>query len=204
VTIRFVLASASPARLRTLRSAGLRPHVVISDVDENAIVEELGAAPTSVITQRLAEAKATAVAERLDGAAVVLGCDSMLDVDGQALGKPGSPGEAMKRWDRMRGSTAVLHTGHCLVDVESGRGIVTDAATTVSFADVTDAEIALYAATDEPSHVAGAFTVDGLGGWFVKGVKGDHHNVVGVSLPVVRSMLAELGYSLADVGYPAV
>ena len=204
MTVRFVLASASPARLRTLREAGLRPDVVVSDVNEPALIDELGPVPTSSLTQRLAEAKATAVAAQLDGAAVVLGCDSMLELDGMSLGKPDSTGEAMKRWDRMRGSTGVLHTGHCLVDVESGRGIVTDCATTVSFADVSDAEIALYTATGEPARVAGAFTIDGLGGWFVKAVKGDHHNVVGVSLPLVRDMLAELGYSLADVGYPAV
>ncbi|HJQ43922.1 MAG TPA: Maf family protein [Jatrophihabitantaceae bacterium] len=204
MTIRFVLASASPARLRTLREAGLRPQVIVSDVNENAIIDEIGSAPTSALTQRLAEAKATAVAAGLDGPAVVLGCDSMLELDGESLGKPGSSGEAMKRWDRMRGSNGVLHTGHCLIDVETGRGIVTDAATTVSFADVSDAEIALYTATGEPTRVAGAFTIDGLGGWFVRGVKGDHHNVVGLSLPLVRDMLVELGYSLSDVGYPSV
>jgi septum formation protein len=103
----------------------------------------------------------------------------------------------------MRGRSGVLHTGHCLIDIESGRGIVTDASTIVQFADVSDAEIALYCATGEPTRVAGAFTIDGLGGWFIRSVKGDHHNVVGLSLPLVRDMLAELGYSLADIGFPA-
>jgi septum formation protein len=201
--IRFVLASASPARLETMQRAGIRPEVIVSDVNEYAIIDELGTAATATLTQRLAEAKASAVAETLEGSGVVLGCDSMLDLDGEPLGKPGSVGEAMKRWSSMRGRSGVLHTGHCLIDIESGRGIVTDASTIVQFADVSDAEIALYCATGEPTRVAGAFTIDGLGGWFIRSVKGDHHNVVGLSLPLVRDMLAELGYSLADIGFPA-
>lgn len=203
MTIRLVLASASPARLETLRRAGVRPEVVVSDIDEDALAAELGTVPTTVLTQRLAEAKATDVARQLDGPALVIGCDSLLELDGEPLGKPGSAGEAMLRWRRMRGRSGVLHTGHCLVDVESGRGLVGGAATTVHFADLSDHEIALYSATGEPAQVAGAFTVDGLGGWFVSGVNGDHHNVVGLSLPLLRNMLAELGRSLSDVGYPA-
>jgi septum formation protein len=202
VTLRLVLASASPARLRTLREAGVRPDVIVSDVDEDAIAVELGAVSTAALTRRLAEAKATAVAQQISGPALVLGCDSMLEFDGVALGKPGTVGEAMERWKRQRGRSGVLHTGHCLIDAESGSGIVAGAATEVHFADVTDSEIALYCVTGEPAQVAGAFTVDGLGGWFVRAIKGDHHNVVGLSLPLLRDMLAELGHSLADIGYP--
>jgi septum formation protein len=109
----------------------------------------------------------------------------------------------MERWKHMRGRSAVLHTGHCLIDVGSGRGIVAGAATEVHFADISDFEIALYCASGEPTQVAGAFTIDGLGGWFVRAVKGDHHNVVGVSLPLLRDMVLELGASLADLGYPS-
>jgi septum formation protein len=201
--IRFVLASASPARLETLTRAGVRPEVIVSDVDELAVELELGAVSTATLTERLAEAKATAVARQLDGAALVLGCDSLLEFGGRSLGKPSSVGDAMERWKQMRGRSGVLHTGHCLIDVESGRGIVTSAATTVQFADLTDSEIALYCVTGEPTRVAGAFTVDGLGGWFVRSISGDHHNVVGLSLPLLRDMLSELGHELADIGYPS-
>jgi septum formation protein len=126
----------------------------------------------------------------------------MLELDGHALGKPGSVAAARERWHEMRGRTGVLHTGHCIVDTATGRSATSGADTEVRFADVTDAEIDAYGATGEPTAVAGAFTIDGLGGWFVDGVVGDPHNVVGVSLPLVRRLLHELGRSLADVGYP--
>jgi septum formation protein len=199
--MRFILASASTARRALLNNAGVRPEVIVSDVDEPALIAEIGPVRTSVLVQRLAEAKAAAVARDIDGAALVLGCDSMLELDGVALGKPDSVGAAMLRWRSMRGRSGVLHTGHCLIDVETEQGIAAAAATTVHFADLTDHEIALYCATGEPTAVAGAFTIDGLGGWFVRGVEGDHHNVVGLSLPLLRDMLTELGYGLSDLGY---
>jgi septum formation protein len=196
---RLVLASASPARLATLRAAGIEPEVVVSGVDES-VVEDPDPAQ---FVLRLARLKARAVAGRLGAAAVpgswVLGCDSVLALDGQILGKPGHPAEAVRRWQAMRGRSGVLHTGHCLVqpgdDVEVGRSV----ATTVRFADVTDEEIAAYVATGEPLQVAGAFTVDGLGGAFVSGIDGDHHNVVGLSLPVLREMFAEVGVRWTDL-----
>ena len=123
----------------------------------------------------------------------------MLELDGEAFGKPHDPDEATRRWQAMRGRSGVLHTGHCLRDSVTGNVAAATASTTVHFADVTDDEIAAYVATGEPLHVAGAFTVDGLGGAFVTGIEGDHHNVVGISLPLVRDLLAELGHSWTDL-----
>ena len=197
--MRFVLASASPARLATLRAAGVEPEVVVSGVDESVVV----AADTSSLVAALADLKARAVADGVDGPALVLGCDSMLDLDGEALGKPGSAKVAVQRWQAMRGRVGTLWTGHCLIDTERGTSVVSSEATDVAFADISDAEIAAYTGTGEPSAVAGAFTLDGLGGWFVERVDGDPHNVVGVSLPTLRSMLDELGHTLTDIGWPA-
>ena len=193
----FVLASASPARLATLRSAGLDPVVIVSGVDES----QLDGLPPAELALQLAELKCAAVAGRgdLPAQALVLGCDSVLELDGEALGKPADAADATRRWQAMRGRSGVLHTGHCLRDGATDRVAAATASTTVHFADVTDDEIAAYVATREPLHVAGAFTVDGLGGAFVKGIEGDHHNVVGVSLPLVRELAAELGHPWTDL-----
>ncbi len=189
----FVLASASPARLATLRKAGLDPQVIVSGVDE----DQLDGLPPRELALQLAQLKCAAVAARddLPEPAVVLGCDSVLELDGQALGKPDDAADAINRWQAMRGRSGVLHTGHALTDTATGTTVSRTASTIVHFADVSDAEIAAYVATGEPLHVAGAFTVDGLGGAFVTGIEGCHHNVVGVSLPLVRDLLAELGHS---------
>jgi nucleoside triphosphate pyrophosphatase len=193
--IRLVLASASPARLATLRAAGLDPEVVVSGVDESAVV----AADTAALVTRLAFAKASSVA-RTRPDALVLGCDSLLDVDGSTVGKPASVEDAVAQWKAVRGRTAVLYTGQVLA---YGHRVLTEVVgTTVHFADPDDAEIVAYVGTGEPLAVAGSFTVDGLGGWFVDSVDGDHHNVVGVSLPVLRRMVRRLGLSLADLGWP--
>ncbi|MDO9455151.1 nucleoside triphosphate pyrophosphatase [Nocardioides sp.] len=192
----FVLASASPARLKTLRSAGLDPLVVVSGVDES----QVSGVPPADLALALAGLKCRAVAdgpERPDGS-LVLGCDSVLELDGQALGKPDDAADATARWTAMRGRSGVLHTGHCLRDTATGRVAEATASTTVHFADVTDAEIAAYVATGEPLHVAGAFTVDGLGGAFVTSIEGDPHNVVGVSLPLLRTLVADLGHAWTD------
>ncbi len=194
--IRFVLASASPARLATLRAAGVDPEVIVSGFDEDSI----RASTVAALVEKLARIKATTVRESISGPALVLGCDSMLEFDGEALGKPPSADDAVARWRRMRGKQGVLWTGHCLLDGE--RSEIEVGSTIVNFADVTDDEIASYVATGEPSQVAGAFTIDGLGGWFVESIVGDHHNVVGLSLPALRRMLQALGYSLAAIGYP--
>ena len=193
----LVLASQSPARLETLRSAGIEPVVVVSGVNE----DQLGELPPAELALQLAELKCAAVAGRddLPADALVLGCDSVLELDGQALGKPVDAADAIARWRAMRGRTGVLHTGHSLHEVASARVASATASTLVHFADVSDAEIAAYVATGEPLHVAGAFTVDGLGGAFVTGIEGDHHNVVGVSLPLVRELVAELGHSWVDL-----
>jgi len=192
---RLVLASASPARLATLRSAGIEPSVVVSGVDEEQVT---GLAPAA-LAQRLAELKCAAVAEQQTEGVLVLGCDSVLDLDGAALGKPGDADEAAARWQAMRGRTGTLHTGHCLRDTASGGEATATGSTVVHFADVSDAEIAAYVESGEPLHVAGAFTIDGLGGAFVTGIEGDHHNVVGLSLPLLRDLVAELGHSWTDL-----
>jgi septum formation protein len=193
----LVLASASPARLATLRSAGLDPVVIVSGVDES----QLDGLPPAELALQLAELKCAAVAVRDDvpPEALVLGCDSVLELDGEALGKPADAEDATRRWQAMRGRSGVLHTGHCVRDRATDRVAAATASTLVHFAEVTDEEIAAYVATGEPLHVAGAFTVDGLGGAFVRGIEGDHHNVVGVSLPLVRELVAELGHSWTEL-----
>lgn len=189
----LVLASASPARLATLRAAGIEPQVSVSAVDELAVLTAAGDVPPAEAVLLLARAKAEDVAPRHDGA-LVLGCDSMLELDGRVLGKPADAADAADRWRAMRGRSGRLHTGHWLVDRRDGSDAAGATSTTVvHFADVTDAEIDAYVATGEPLWVAGAFTVDGLGGAFVTGVEGDHHGVVGLSLPLLRTLLAARG-----------
>jgi septum formation protein len=196
--IRFILASASPARLATLRAAGVEPEVIVSGFDEDSI----RASSVSTLVEKLAGVKALTVRQGITGDALVLGCDSLLELDGEPLGKPKSPEDAVARWRRMRGHHGVLWTGHSLIDTVSGRTTIGVVPTRVHFGQITDDEIDAYVGTGEPANVAGAFTIDGLGGWFIDAIEGDHHNVVGLSLPTLRTMLHELGYSLADIGYP--
>ena len=276
--MRLVLASASPARLATLRAAGFAPDVVVSDVDEDAVLLTLAdgagardgtgagagnpvSVPASVVPAAdqvlaLARAKARDVAARIaartegtggvpgstrgadgragadgvlaggaPGDALVVGCDSMLEMDSPAgrvvVGKPGTPQRAVERWRQMRGRSATLHTGHWLVRADpaartgaarsgAARSGAAPAAATraqvgavsstvVHFADLDDAEIEAYVATGEPLHVAGAFTIDGLGGPFVERIEGDHHGVVGLSLPLLRTLAAQVGVRLTDL-----
>lgn len=261
----LVLGSSSPARLTTLRQAGIEPVVVVSGLDEDAELararELYGDLEPADVALVLAKAKAEAVARLLEqdesdgqdesnqGAdddsgvavdpddaglasassetsaeasertsaetsarapvdpadALVLGCDSVLELDGELHGKPADAAEATARWRRMRGRSGVLHTGHWLVDLRdddhggTGATLGASASTTVHFADVTDDEIAAYVATGEPLQVAGAFTTDGLGGAFVRGIEGDHHTVVGLSLPLLRILLADCGVRWTDL-----
>jgi septum formation protein len=188
---RIVLASASPARLGVLRTAGLEPEVIVSGVDET----RFSAGTPAELAGQLATAKAGAVASRLDDG-LVIGCDSLLNLDGRALGKPGSAAEAVQRWRDMSGRTGTLVTGHCVIDAGTGRQAAAVAATTVRFGTPSEQEIAAYVATGEPLAVAGAFTIDGRGGWFVEGIDGDHGNVLGISLPVLRRLLSELGFGV--------
>jgi septum formation protein len=195
----LVLASASPARKSLLTSAGIEPEIIVSGVDESAV--EAGS--PEALCAVLARLKAHSVAERLkhrqQHADLVLGCDSVLAFDGEILGKPSMPEEAVKRWQAMRGRSGVLHTGHCLVDLGSGRTAEAVGSTVVHFADISDEEIQSYVDSGEPLQVAGAFTIDGRGGPFVERIEGDHGTVVGLSLPLLRRLLRELGRSIVDL-----
>ncbi|MFB8416378.1 Maf family protein [Streptomyces albidoflavus] len=192
---RVVLASASPARLGLLRQAGLVPEVIVSGVDEDALTADSPGALALV----LAEAKAAAVAVRPEAAgSVLIGCDSVLDLDGVALGKPADAEDATARWKAMRGRNGVLRTGHCVIDTASGRRASATASTTVRFGEPSDEEIAAYVASGEPLHVAGAFTLDGRSAPFIDGIDGDPGNVIGLSLPLLRRLLAELDLAITD------
>ena len=204
--MQLVLASASPARLATLRAAGVEPVVQVSQVDEPATIaaaeaagERLGAAEHAL---RLARAKCADVAPRVASGAIVLGCDSVLEFDGAILGKPVGADDARARWRAMRGRSGVLHSGHWLIDRRTPQpdpGFGATGSTRVHFADLDDAEIDAYVATGEPLHVAGAFTIDGLAGPYVTRIEGDAHNVVGVSLPLLRELLGRLGVPWRDL-----
>ena len=192
--MRIVLASQSSARLATLRSAGIEPEVVVSGVDEDSVATHNAAN----LAAALAQLKCRAVAGQIaDDDALIIGCDSVLAFEGDVLGKPIGPVEAAGRWRRMRGKSGVLYTGHCVR--RGDEEFVETASTIVHFAQITDDEIDAYVATGEPLHVAGAFTIDGLGGAFIRGIEGDHHNVVGLSLPLLRDLVGDLG-----IAWPAL
>ena len=198
---RVVLGSASAGRLRVLRQAGLDPLVVVSDVDEDALIKSLdGYTPPEAVVAKLANAKAVAVAAQLpaDVAAdcIVLGCDSMLFHNGSLCGKPGSAEAVRRQWISMAGSAGNLLTGHALLRISDGVIAHTDseaATTTVHFGTPTDEELSAYIRSGEPIHVAGAFTLDGLGGWFIDRIEGDPSNVIGISLALVRRMVVKAG-----------
>lgn len=203
---RLVLASASPARRAVLRSAGIEPVVQISDVDEDAVAAALPPATApEVVVVELARAKARSVAATIPdfGAdCVVVGCDSMLLVDGELQGKPHTPEVARARWSEIAGRSADLITGHCVLRMRDGE-IVAEAvdcsSTTVHFAKPEPEELDAYIATGEPLQVAGAFTLDGMGGWFVDRIDGDPSSVIGIGLPLLRRLLGDVGIGVAQL-----
>lgn len=191
--IKFVLASASPARKKLLETVGINPIVTPSDYDESCV----SLSKPYDLAATLAERKATVVA-KLYQDALVLGCDSLLEVEGQIYGKPSDAKEAISRWQLMRGKKGLLYTGHALIDTTQQRKIVRCAVTEVYFSNITDAEIEAYVATGEPLRCAGCFALEGKGGLFVERIVGCHSNVIGLSLPLLRTMLADLGYTVSD------
>ncbi|WP_159813334.1 Maf family protein [Actinomyces sp. zg328] len=222
----IILASKSTGRLATLRAAGIEPRVEVSSVNEGSVLAALAqqraaagedAPSPSEQVLALARAKALDVAAALSGdpagdagpgpvepggrtgAPIVVGCDSMLEIDGAVVGKPRTPETARERWLAMRGRTGVLRTGHALVRLADGAGAEGVSSAIVHFGEPSEAEIDAYIATGEPLWCAGAFTIDGLGGAFIEGIEGDPHGVVGISLPLLRGLLAELGVTWTDL-----
>lgn len=189
--MRFILASQSSGRLRTLQQAGLDPEVIVSGFDEDQIHEF----DPATLAARLARAKGEVVANQVTNDAIIVACDSTLEFDGRVRGKPGSPEATIEQWYRIRGRQGVLHTGHFVMVRKGGEESVSTrvASTVVHFADLAEDEIDAYVATGEPVHVAGGFTIDGLGGAYITAVEGDPHNVVGISLPLLRQILTDLG-----------
>lgn len=197
IAYRLILASASPARRALLKAAGIDADAVVSGVDES-VVEAEDAYTLSLALARM-KARTVAAGMRAEPGVLILGCDSVLAFDGEILGKPLDTEEATKRWQRMRGRSGVLHTGHHLTDLVGGHQAEDVGTTVVHFADVSDEEIDRYVATGEPLNVAGSFTIDGRGGAFVERIEGDSGNVIGLSLPLLRRLLADLGVSITDL-----
>jgi septum formation protein len=204
---RVVLGSASPGRLKVLRQAGIDPLVVVSGVDEDAVIAALGSdtSPDDVV-RSLAEAKADQVVKILDARVaadcVVISCDSMLYIDGRLVGKPASADAARNQWRSMGGRSGQLYTGHCLLrllDDKVSQRAVESSVTTVHFGTPTTADLEAYLDSGEPFSVAGGFTLDGLGGWFVDRIEGDASNVIGLSLPLTGTMLQRVGLSVAEL-----
>ncbi len=207
---KLVLASTSPARLALLKAGGIDPMTIAPGVDEDAAVERATSmgliAGTADMVQFLAKAKAEAVLDRIEAQnALIIGCDSSLEFEGQALGKPHEPQVAIDRWKQMRGRAGTLYSGHWVIDNRNPQPGVVPAATgrtsstIVHFADISDAEIEAYVATREPLKVAGAFTIDGIGGAFIRSIEGDSHTVVGLSLTTLRDLTLKLGIEYSSL-----
>lgn len=194
---RIVLASQSASRRRLLEDAGLKPTIIVSNVDEETDFFNAMSPEDMVIA--LAVSKAHTVREMIDYPAIIIGCDSTFDVDGVSFGKPGTPDIAIARAKKISGRTGLLHTGHCVIDTEKGIEIADRVTTKVTFTDMTDEEIADYVASEEPLHVAGGFTLDGFGSPFIPIIEGDYTNVVGISMPFLRKAMHQLGYSWPQV-----
>ncbi|MEZ2121531.1 nucleoside triphosphate pyrophosphatase [Corynebacterium sp. CCM 9203] len=193
----IVLASASPSRRSILNSAGVEPVIHPADIDEDALITGMPRSTPDEVVSALAEAKARKVAPD-HPSDIVIGCDSMLLLDGELQGKPRTAAATVERWREQRGKTAELITGHCIIG-PGGRGTSTVSRTSVTFADASDTDIEAYAATGEPWQCAGAFTLEALGGWFIDRIEGDPSNVIGLSLPVVRRAIYELGHDVSEL-----
>ncbi len=193
----IVLASQSASRRRLLEDAGISPLIRVSNVDEET--EFFNAMTPADMVIALAVTKAHTVREQIDFPAIIIGCDSTFDVDGVSFGKPGSPEVARERALAISGRSGLLHTGHCVIDTEQGREIVDRITTKVTFSKMSDEEIDDYIASEEPLHVAGGFTLDGFGSPFIPIIEGDYTNVVGISMPFIRSAMSQLGYSWPQV-----
>ena len=193
ISVNFVLASASPARLKLLRMVGIEPIVCKSDFDEDRIEIE----DAEELVNTLARCKAETVAPKFKDS-LVLGCDSVLTVNDRIYGKPESPQVAIARWRGMRGRMGKIYTGHALIDLQQQRQIIRCGTTQVYFADISDRTIEAYVATGEPLRCAGSFALEGKGGMFVEKIEGCHSNVIGLSLPVLYQMIESLGYSVTD------
>jgi septum formation protein len=192
MTINFVLASASPARRRLLQSVGINPLVCVSNFDEDTI----NIADPIALVETLARSKAEVVLTQVNDS-LVLGCDSVLVVNGEIHGKPHDAAEAFDRWQVMRGNHGTLYTGHALIDQRQAKAVIRCGMTQVYFGQVTDAQIQAYIATGEPLACAGCFALEGKGSALVDKIEGCHSNVIGLSLPLLRSMLAELDHELS-------
>lgn len=190
---KLVLASASPARRRLLQSAGVEPIVCASDFDES----QIKLSDPEQLVQTLAQCKAQAVADRFESA-LIMGCDSVLLVNGEIHGKPADSDQAIARWHKMSGQVGELYTGHALIDLEQNQTLVRTQVTLVYFAQMSDRAIEAYVATEEPLKCAGSFALEGRGGLFVEKLEGCHSNVIGLSLPLLRQMLSQLGYDVTD------
>ena len=197
--MRVVLASASPARTRLLSDAGVSHEVRVSAVDEQAVVDASDWSGAHAVAGGLAAAKARAVAQSLGSGCLVLGCDSVFDIGGEIHGKPADATQARERWERMRGGTGILYTGHTVINTSTGVEITRVASSTVFFAEPTDEELDAYIATGEPLQVAGGVTIDALGAPFIARIDGDHSNVMGLSIPTLRLMLMDM-----DIAWPTL
>jgi septum formation protein len=189
----FVLASASPARRRLLQTVGIDPIVRVSDFDES----QIQLSDPAELVQVLAQKKAETVVPQFESA-LIMGCDSVLAVNGEIHGKPASPEDAIARWQIMQGHFGDLYTGHTLIDTAQTRSLVKCQVTRVYFGQMSDRAIEAYVATGEPLKCAGAFALEGFGSLFVEKIEGCHSNVIGLSLPLLRRMLAEIGYEVTD------
>ena len=194
---RLILASASTSRRRLLESAGLKPEIIVSHVDEET--DFFNAMTPADMVIALAITKAHTVREQISEDAVIIACDSTFEFDGVSLGKPGTADVATERASRVRGNSGLLHTGHCIIDTSKDREISDRVTTKVTFSNMTDLEIADYVSTTEPLHVAGGFTLDGFSSPFIPSIEGDYTNVVGISMPFLRAAMTELGYTWPQV-----